>query len=32
MHGGYDYRLLYNGTALAIQNTTWQGLQGMQVK
>ncbi|WFD34855.1 carboxypeptidase D [Malassezia cuniculi] len=29
-HGAYDYVMLPNGSALAIQNMTWGGLQGFQ--
>ncbi|RPA88086.1 alpha/beta-hydrolase [Ascobolus immersus RN42] len=31
-HGVLDYRLLTNGTILAIQNMTWNGQQGFQKK
>lgn len=29
-HGTYDFVVLYNGTALALQNMTWHGKQGFQ--
>ena len=31
-HGTYDYIMLPNGTALAIQNMTWAGHQGFQTR
>ena len=30
MHGGLDGLLIYNATALGIQNTTYNGAQGFQ--